>query len=397
MISKFNVLPAFFIIKIILDFFSPFRELNSVIQLCITLPILMDREFLNFIVKRKLNFVLLYFLLYVFISKNIQSVKIFIAVLFYCIFLFIGYKSTLNVIIKRSKIIWKVGLVCFFASLLISILTGRYSRREFYNFEHVNLLGTYFVFISIFYFIHYKNKKKKVRSLESSSLSLVIASYLTLSTGAFVSQLTAFIPSRYYKLRNILYLSLLIIIAGIGSYYITDSVSPDLHQKIFGSINYFGKEISLKEFYQDSIHQNLELNDSENSGSFTWRIFSYTFYLYNIFHQDIINFLFGSGVESFFQYATFAPHNDFIAIFLDFGLVGLLCFLFFLFKLFKAAIRSNSKVLITFIVFLVLRLSFENVIYSSYVFSLITATGGLISGTLLRKNNRNNYENTVCI
>jgi hypothetical protein len=210
---------------------------------------------------------------------------------------------------------------------------------------------------------------------------------LTLSTGAFVTQLTAFIPSKYYRLKNIRYLSVLLIITGISSYYITNSFSPDLHQKIFGSLNYFGKEISLREFYQESIHQNLELNDSENSGSFTWRIFSYTFYFHNIFHQNILNFLFGSGAESFFQFATFAPHNDFIAIFLDFGLVGLLCFLFFLFKMFKTAINRNFDILTSFIVFVLLRLTFENVIYSSYVFSLISAIGGLLYGTLLQNNN----------
>ncbi|TDX12232.1 hypothetical protein EDB96_1285 [Flavobacterium sp. S87F.05.LMB.W.Kidney.N] len=387
MITKSNVLPFFFATKIILDFFSPFRELNSVLQLCIIIPVVMDRNFLSFIIKRKLNFVLFYFLVYIFISGNAQSFKIFVAIILFCVFLFIGYKSNLHTISKKAKLIWRVGFICFLMSFTISVLTGRYSRREFYNFEHVNLLGTYLVFISIFYLIHYKEKNKKGGNIESSPFSLIIGSYLTLSTGAFVTQLTAFIPSKYYRLKNIRYLSILLIITGISSYYITNSFSPDLHQKIFGSLNYFGREISLREFYQESIHQNLELNDSENSGSFTWRIFSYTFYLYNIFHQNILNFLFGSGAESFFQFATFAPHNDFIAIFLDFGLVGLLCFLFFLFKMFKTAINSDFDILTSFVVFLLLRLAFENVIYSSYVFSLISAIGGLLYGTLLENNN----------
>ncbi|SFD00582.1 hypothetical protein [Flavobacterium phragmitis] len=397
MIAKYNVLPAFFIVKIILDFFSPFRELNIVLQLCFILPILLDRHFLNFIVKRKLNFVLLYFFFYVVISKNIQSVKIFIAVLLYCIFLFIGYKSIFNTIIKRSKLIWRVGLICFSVSLLISLFKGSYARREFYNFEHVNLLGTYFVFISLFYLIYYQDRKKNAYSIKFSSLNLAVGSYLTLSTGAFVTQITAFIPLKYYKLKNVLLLLIILIIAFVSFYYITNSVSPDLHQKIFGSINYFRKEISLKEFYQESIHQSLVLNESENSGSFTWRIFSYTFYLYKIFNQDFVNIVFGSGVESFLQYADFAPHNDFIAILLDFGLLGLFCFLSFLYKFFKMGIQSSSRVAIAFIVFVVLRLLFENVIYSSYVFSLITSLGGLLYGSLLRNTNTNRHENTLCV
>jgi hypothetical protein len=251
------------------------------------------------------------------------------------------------------------------------------------------LLGTYFVFISIFCLIHYKYQKKAKITFESFvglPANAMLCSFLTLSTGAFVSQLTAYIPSKFYKLKKIVFLSILLIMFGLGCYFITKYVSPDLHHKIFGSINYF-KETSIGNFYQDSIHQNLELNDSENSGSFTWRIYSYTFYIHNIFSQKIINFLFGSGVESFLLFASFAPHNDFIAIFLDFGLFGLLCFVFFLSKLFKIAVKINFNILATFIVFLVLRLLFENVIYSSYVFSLITSIGGLLYGSVLPEKN----------
>lgn len=385
---KSKVLLSFFIIKIILDFFSPLRELNMVLQLCVLLPILTDKYFFRFLVIRKLNFVLAYFLIYVAISQNIQSVKIFTSVVFFCVFVFIGFKLNYTILIKKSKLIWRVAIFSFFTSLFISIFAGTYTKREFVNFEHVNLLGTYFVFLSLFFLIYYKynnHLKLNTNQLESSPLILAVGSFLTLSTGAFVTQLIAFIPPKYYKWKNLISLSILLIFSITLCYFITKSVAPDLHQKIFGSLYYFGKEISINEFYQDTIHQNLELNNSANSGSFTWRIYSYTFYLHNIFNQNLLNFLFGSGVESFFLLASFAPHNDFIAVFLDFGLFGFLYFVLFLGRIFKIAIRYNNNILLIFLIFLILRLLFENVIYSSYVLSLITSIGGLLYGMLIQK------------
>lgn len=374
----------FFVTKIILDFFSPFRELNMVIQLCLILPILTKASFIQFIINHKLNFVLVYFLFYIVVSHNIQSIKIFISVIFFCAFAFIGGSTNLNILIKKSKLIWKVGIISFLISLTLSVILGKYSKREFYNFEHVNLLGSYLVFLSIFYLIYYKYNDNRHLRVKSAFFPIA-ATFLSLSTGSFIAQLTAYIPAKYYKLKNITHLSFLLILVVVASYFITSSFSPDLHQKIFGTIDYFQKETSIKEFYQDSIHLNLDLFHAENSGSFTWRIFAYTFYLHNIFNQNLFNFLFGSGVESFLLFAPFAPHNDFIAIFLDFGLIGLLCFIIFLSRIFRMAIRNNFKILVVFIIFLILRLLFENVIYSSYLFSFISAIGGLLYGSLKLK------------
>lgn len=388
MLRIHKLISHFFIVKIILDFFSPLRELNLIVQLVILLPIVFHKSYLPFVLKRKFGFIIFYFLLYFLMSQNQESLKILLASIIFSICTFIGLRLKPKEISNLSRRVWKLSICSFFLSLLLSIALNKYSQREFYNFEHVNLLGTYVVFLSIFYFITlesnygiYIHHKKK---LYLQPINSVVIAASSLSTGAFVTQLISFIPLKYLKLKKLFYLFFSLFLIGIILFFLTFKFIPDLHVKLFGTFNYFMNEISFSEFYNESINQNLNLHDSKNAGSFTWRIYSYIFYLNQFFSQNFINILFGSGIASFKIFAEFAPHNDFIAIMLDFGIFGLILFILFLNRLFKSAIKYNVKPLNIFVLFLIFRFMFENVIYSSYVFSLLASIGGLLFGKLLK-------------
>lgn len=354
------------------------------LQILIVLPIILSKSFLDYLIAKKLTWLIFYFFIYVIISQNLTSVKIFISIIFFTVFAFIGSSIDYIELRPKARFIWFFGVICFAISLVVSIRNGIYFEREFFNFEHVNLLGSYMLFLSMFAFIGLENisiTKLKLNSILGSKMTPVFTSFLTLSTGTFLTQLTSFIPTKYYRLKNIVYLAVILIFGTFLIYLLTRSLSPDLHIKIFGTLNYFIEETTFSEFYKNSINRNLDLYNSVNSGSFTWRIYSYIFYIHQIFNRDVASFFFGSGLESYRLYANFAPHNDFIAIILDFGILGVTLFLTFLSKIFKYSIRKNLPFLTIFIVFGIMRFAFENLIYSSYLFSFICSIGGIIIGS----------------
>ncbi|MCF6297288.1 MAG: hypothetical protein L3J08_04770 [Flavobacteriaceae bacterium] len=108
-------------------------------------------------------------------------------------------------------------------------------------------------------------------------------------------------------------------------------------------------------------------------GSLIWRIIYWTKIVFVFFEESLSTILFGKGIDSLtkgnmpYQFMTKDPHNDFIKVFFEFGLIGLLMFFNFLKNIFLM-LKKNVNLIIILLVPLV----FDNIIVNfSFVLTIL--------------------------
>lgn len=390
MIRFKDLVKVFLMSKIFLDVFSPLREINILIELFFLILIIVQSR--GSFVSSGSNFLL--FLTIIFIhgilfSLNLDGFR------FYICFLFLigGFLVPSNFsFIELSKLLFavsKFGLSCLIINLVYSNLIGIYSNRMVWNFEHVNLFGTYIVFLAFLFILSIELNERFISNSKILffKITYVLIGLFSTSTGAFLILLMIFIPYRYFYLKNLLYFTLYSIIGLSMIFFVSKFYFPDFFHKVFGVYDVF-QVYTFEEFYDYSIRQDSKsLTEAmELGGSLTWRINTYLFFLFNAFNAPVLNILIGSGVSSYLDFAYFMPHNDFIAILLDFGIIGLTLLFLLIWSLYKKSIVLGFKSGVLFLVFFVLRLGFENCIYSTYVFSLILFAFGVVLFLVNRRN-----------
>uniref|UniRef100_UPI0037DD8408 hypothetical protein n=1 Tax=Zhouia sp. PK063 TaxID=3373602 RepID=UPI0037DD8408 len=367
-----------------MDIFSPIRELNLLMEVFIAIIIIFSTKRFSILRKYKSISIMLFTIIYLVISQfDMESIKYFVVVFFFLAVIAAVYSIKLNDLAITLKRVSIFSLVCIYLNLILSIGLGLYSQRMVYNFEHVNLFGTYIVFISILFMNSVMLYEKMGMPMSKKRLLIykllfVVAAFLTTSTGAFLVQSLIFIPPKYFSLKRIIRLLLICMFGVVFLYYSTDLYLPKLHTKLFGVYDVF-QAYSFSEFYTYSINQDSKAltQAMDLGGSFVWRLNTYLFYYHQYFNSGILKILFGGGVATYSDYAYFMPHNDFIALTLDFGILGLSLIIIFLIKNFKRATEKYYYPLLYLVIFICLRLGFENCMYSSYVFSTIITSMGI--------------------
>jgi len=209
-------------------------------------------------------------------------------------------------------------------------------------------------------------------------LGVVTASLISTSTGAFLLSLMVFAEFKRVSFVMVGKLALVSFVVGSGLFFVTKAFYPDLYLKIFGPlVLVVDGGLSDLKFLALNGYRMKELGE-EYQSSFVWRMYAYFLFLDYWGSQSIYNILFGAGYLGFESvWDGIAPHNDFLLVLLDFGLLAFLIVLF-LFTRALYLVLKNYTVFTSLLLILIMRLMFENNIYSYYLVSGIVVSCSFI-------------------
>ena len=93
------------------------------------------------------------------------------------------------------------------------------------------------------------------------------------------------------------------------------------------------------------------VNRAGGFGSFVWRIIYWSKLMYTFFSESFLQITFGVGVDHLtkgympYEFMDKDPHNDFIKVLLEYGVLGILLFFRFFRKLYKI-LNKNFDIII---------------------------------------------------
>ncbi|NME67671.1 hypothetical protein [Flammeovirga aprica] len=261
-----------------------------------------------------------------------------------------------------------------------SLLVGKIALREIGFFEHVNLLGNVIVFLLIL--IIYFDLPLKYK------IALTLIGFLSTSTGSFLITLTSFLPIRQINVRTFFFYFLVSVFSFFCFYLLLLTFNPILHNKVFGIFNVF-QELSFNEFLSEVRRGSSvqEINKSVTS-SLVWRVYAWCkYYIYFLDKSSLCSMIFGHGVMNFkLVWDGIMPHNDFILILFDFGLIIFGLFIYTVFKIVWISCKKKNLVILFILLLFILRLFTENVIYSYYTFQIFILIFAIIKTSYEKEN-----------
>jgi hypothetical protein len=271
----------------------------------------------------------------------------------------------------------------FVLNYVISLATGLTSSREFWNFEHANLLGSYVLcmLIPTNYLIG------KTRRLQGRlfGLCLMTMAYLSTSTGAFLLSAGIFMRARNFKFRSILLIlatGIFLIAAGLWVLSIADTATYEKIVAPFRLVSGGGWARLVGEARGGG---GIAYLAADQQGSFTWRIYAYLVYGFYVLNEGYGQLFFGNGVGGYKNVWNGAmPHNDFILILVDFGFALFLVWLIFSGWIIAKTWKKYPEWFVV-VVIVMLRLLCENNLYSYYLASSGCVIFSLMFGANMRE------------
>ena len=286
-----------------------------------------------------LGFVVLQSLLY--LEVRLFSIKGLLRFVAY--FLFAVLISYVNK--KEIKYFFIITAFYFLLTIPLGIYQFLEMGRYRNSWDHSNHLA-YVLTMSIYFFIFHKPIKNKQINL-LCIIGLVVSLILTKSTGGLLV-LIALLGYNALKSKRITLLKKLIFLA---TAIIAIIVAINFSEKIASQLDSIN--ILTWEFIRDrvEIYTIDGVNRAGGYGSFVWRIIYWSKLLYTFFSEPFIQISFGIGVDHLtkgympYEFMDKDPHNDFIKVLLEYGVIGLLLFLTFFRKVYKV-MNKNFNIII---------------------------------------------------
>lgn len=304
----------------------------------------------------------------------------FLAIIFYGY----GLRMSIRELDSAFRVIIIVFILLFVFNFLISYATGLLETRDFWAFEHRNLLGSYILvmivpatFCSIF-----APRSFRVICLKFGILS---AAFLSTSTGALLLTGLLFVRLREVSISSILRLVIRLVSLLCAGILLLYFISPMAYSKLMAPIflivgGGWNELVNLATAGKGILHLK-----NTDQGSFTWRIYAYLLYGLFLIREHVGALLWGNGIGGFKDvWDGIMPHNDLILIMVDFGLVTFFLLLLVWIKLVRACILRHIQWL-PVVFALTGRLMFENNIYTFYVLSNAVIFSSLIFGCMRAK------------
>ncbi|MCI1047008.1 hypothetical protein [Caballeronia zhejiangensis] len=306
-----------------------------------------------------------------------------LAVLFYNL----GRSMDRDTLSRGYSVILVVFVFCFGGNYLLSAALGHLASREFWNFEHANLLGSYVLVMLIP--VNFLATESRLRGMNVIKVAFVVMAFLTTSTGALILTLAALMRERKRSASTVLLTLASGCLVAVCALFFLNEFDKSVYDKIVAPYLLITGG-GLDQLIQSARGASgITHFASDQQGSFTWRIYADMVYALFLANEGVTNLLAGNGIGGFSQVWSGAmPHNDFVLILVDFGAPFLLFVLVYVTRLFRYVARYAIQWRIVLIVITV-RLTFENNIYSYYVLSsgLIFAslTIGALSERVVKK------------
>ncbi|MCX4161561.1 MULTISPECIES: hypothetical protein [Paraburkholderia] len=300
-----------------------------------------------------------------------------LAMLFYSL----GRKITGSEMSRVFKLLLVEFLICFSVNYAISAALGLTASRDFWNFEHANLLGSYvlIMLLPINYVLSQTNSKRQGPILKAL---FVAVACLTTSTGAMVLSLTVFLRIRKVSVRRLASPVIMGVVLLCTALVALSLFNAAIYDKIVAPVVLIADGGWMQLFKTAQSSGGITHLASDQQGSFTWRIYAYLVYAFYVARQGLWPTMFGNGIGGYEDVWNGAmPHNDFILMLVDLGAIFLLLVVFNLIRLLRHVIRRNPQWLLV-VLALLMRLAFENNIYSYYLMSNFIVFAALICGAM---------------
>jgi hypothetical protein len=286
---------------------------------------------------------------------------------------------------RAFRVIIVVFILLFICNFLVSYASGLLETRDFWAFEHRNLLGSYILVMIVpaTFCSVWAPRSFRVTCLKFGILG---AAFLSTSTGALLLTGLLFVRLRTISISSISRLVVRLVSLSCAGILILYFISPVAYSKLMAPIflivgGGWSELVNLATAGKGILH----LNDTDQ-GSFTWRIYAYLVYGLFLMKEHVNELLWGNGIGGFKDvWDGIMPHNDLILIMVDFGLVPFSLLLFTWIKLVRACLLRHIQWL-PVVFALTGRLMFENNIYTFYVLSNVVIFSSLIFG--LRRGSR---------
>lgn len=355
--------------KFILDLLSAWRGINFVLFSLVVFfgagSIIKNRKnsgrfFVFFVI-----FVVYFFLMSIPNDDYEMGLRFSIAGLFFLVLISnLSMLSADRIVALVNKLIY-VLTICILINFLVSVFWADPLNRLFYGFEHANLFGSYVILGFSVLLI----TSKFISNVFSSFVSLLTLA--TTSTGAFLLSAVFWIKSYKIGFFNLMFMFIGGLISVIAVYWVSKVFFPDFNDKVFYPFELMatGGLGLIQELALSSVE--IQYLGPDRESSLLWRIYAYFIFLDFYLAGDLVNIIFGRGFSSYLGvWSGIAPHNDFLLVLIDFGLVGFALLLFMFFHLWKMLAKIGG-VAIGVIIVITTRLALENNIYSFYILTNI--------------------------
>ncbi|MFL0352893.1 O-antigen ligase family protein [Xanthomarina sp. GH4-25] len=201
------------------------------------------------------------------------------------------------------------------------------------------------------YFLVFHNpfKKKIVKNI--CLIGLFVSLILTKSTGGLLVLLVLLgynsLKSKRISLVKKLTFILLLIIAIVLALNFSEKIAYQLQSIDFLTWEFVKERIET--YTIDGV------NRAGGYGSFVWRIIFWSKLMLTFFSEPFLHIIFGIGVDHLtkgfmpYEFMDKDPHNDFVKVLLEYGVLGLLLFLRFFRKIYKV-MNKNFNIIILMVV-----------------------------------------------
>jgi O-antigen ligase len=250
---------------------------------------------------------------------------------------------------KDIKYVFVIITLYFILTLPLGIYQFFQGGRYRNIWDHSNHLA-YVLSMSIYFLVYYKPFKNKRVNL-FCVIGLLVSLILTTSTGGLLVLLALLgytaIKSKRIALSKKLTFLMLSAIAIIFAINFSEKIAYQLD-----SINFLTWEFVKERVETYTIDG---VNRAGGYGSFVWRIIYWSKLMFTFFSESFLHITFGLGVDHLtkgympYDFIHKDPHNDFIKVLLEYGLLGLLLFLGFFRKIYKA-LNKNFSIIILIVV-----------------------------------------------
>ena len=244
-------------------------------------------------------------------------------------------------------------IIIFYFVLTIPI--GFYKVLNWDWERYKNVLGhsnhlAYVLSMLIYFLVFHRPFKSKPVNIVCI-IVLFVSLILTKSTGGLLVLAALIVyhaikSKRISLFKKLAFLSLCIF-AIIFAVNFSEKIAYQIH-----SVDFITWDFVLERVQNYTING---VNRAGGHGSFVWRIIYWSKLLFTFFSESILKIIFGVGVDHLtkgympYEFMDKDPHNDFIKVLIEYGILGLLLFLGFFRKIYKA-INKNFNIIILMIV-----------------------------------------------
>jgi O-antigen ligase len=250
---------------------------------------------------------------------------------------------------KRNYFIAVASIILYLS--LISDITFETQEEVRFTGIFVNPNNLSLVSLALLYFIN----EKKDSIYTKSALNLVVMYFLFISStaGAIIAYITATIFKYRAGIPYKKYLLIGLLLMAVLSFLILPSVEIDRFLPAKKIINHY---MAIKEYLSEGLLHEQEVSYYKITSQYgfssgVWRLEQWKKTIHVIKDSDALRLLFGHGIGSASLLVSNLPHNEYLRVLLEQGIIGFVSILFFFITIYRRIDCSYRYLILMFAIF----------------------------------------------